>query len=74
MEYAQHRQARAALKRACVAIRHTDARYAAGSLALVKLGRSSWRIAAERPTWEQWRQLRPEHEQARRAISAALLD
>jgi hypothetical protein len=72
MEYAQHRQARAALKRACVAIRRTDARYAAGSLAVVRLGRSSWRIAAERPTWEQWRQLAPEHERARRAITQAV--
>jgi|AntDryMetagUQ889_1029465.scaffolds.fasta_scaffold05142_2 hypothetical protein len=72
MEYAQHRQARAALKRACEVIRRTDARYAAGSLAVVKFGRS-WRVQGERPTWEEWRELRPEHEQARKAISAALL-
>jgi len=72
MSYDRPRAARDALKRACVAIRRTDARYAAGSLALVKLGPSSWRIAAERPTWEQWRQLAPEHEQARRAISEAV--
>jgi hypothetical protein len=73
MDYDRARAARAALKRACEAIRRTDARYAAGSLGVVKFGRS-WRIQAERPTWEEWRELRPEHEQARRAISAALLD
>ncbi len=65
------RQCRASLKRACEAIRRTDARYGAGSLEVVKFGRS-WRIQGERPTWEQWRQLAPEHEQARRAITAAL--
>ena len=73
MDYDRPRDARAALKRACEAIRRTDARYAAGNLAVVKFGRS-WRIQAERPTWEEWRELRPEHEQARKAISAALLD
>ncbi len=72
MNYGRPRAARDALKRACVAIRRTDARYAAGSLAVVRLGRSSWRIAAERPTWEQWRQLAPEHERARRAITQAV--
>jgi hypothetical protein len=73
MDYDRHRDARAALQRATVAIRRTDARYAAGSLEVVKFGRS-WRIQAERPTWEEWRQLRAEHERARRAITAALLD
>jgi hypothetical protein len=71
MDYDRPRAGRASLKRACVAIRRTDARYAAGSLEVVKFGRS-WRIQGERPTWEQWRELRSEHEQARRAISAAL--
>ncbi len=73
MDYDRARAARAALKRACEAIRRTDARYAAGNLAVVKFGRS-WRVQAERPTWEEWRVLRPEHERARRAIRAALLD
>ena len=73
MDYDRPRDARAALKRACEAIRRTDARYAAGNLAVVKFGRS-WRVQAERPTWEEWRVLRPEHERARRAIRAALLD
>jgi hypothetical protein len=54
-----------------VAIRRTDARYAAGSLEVVKFGRS-WRIQGERPTSEEWRTLRTEHEQARSAITAAL--
>ncbi len=72
MEYARPRDARAALKRACEAIRHVDARYAAGSLGVVKFGRS-WRVQAERPTSEEWRTLRTEHEQARSALSAALL-
>ncbi len=72
MDYDRPRDARSALKRACEAIRRTDARYAAGNLAVVKFGRS-WRVQGERPTWEEWRELRPEHEQARKAISAALL-
>jgi hypothetical protein len=71
MEYERRRKAREALKRACEAIRHVDARYVAGSLAVVKLGHS-WRIQAERPTWEEWRGLRSEHEQARKAISEGL--
>jgi len=71
MDYDRPRDARAALKRACDAIRRADARYAAGSLGVVKFGRS-WRIQGERPTSEEWRQLRPEHEQTRRAISEAV--
>jgi len=71
MNYAQPRQARAALKRACETVRHVDARYAAGELQVVKtLG--SWKIISKRPRWEAWRELKAEHEQARRAITASL--
>jgi hypothetical protein len=48
-------------------VRRVDARYAAGALELTQLGRS-WRIQAERPTWEAWRELRAEHEAVREAI------
>ncbi len=71
MNYAQPRQARAALKRACETIRHKDARFAAGQLNVVKVG-SSWRIQAKRPAWECWRELKAEHEEARRVIAASL--
>jgi hypothetical protein len=54
MDYAEHRFARRALKQACAAVHKTDPRYAAGSLELTKLG-SSWRVQAERPTWETWK-------------------
>jgi hypothetical protein len=71
MDYGRPRDARAALKRACVTVRRVDPRYAAGTLELRKLGHS-WRIDAERPSWEAWRELRHEHEKARRAIAASL--
>lgn len=71
MNYSRPRDARAALKRACQTIRRADRRYAAGSLEVIKFGRS-WRIDAERPTWGAWRELRAEHEEARRAITASL--
>jgi hypothetical protein len=68
MDYDRPRAARAALKRACLTIRRTDARYAAGALDVVQIGRGNWRVAAERPTWEAWRELRPKHEAVREAI------
>jgi hypothetical protein len=68
MDYDRPRAARAALKRACLTIRRVDARYAAGALDVVQIGRGNWRIAAERPTWEAWRELRVEHEAVREAI------
>jgi hypothetical protein len=71
MDYDRPRDARRALKRACVTIRHKDARFAAGQLDVIKVG-SSWRIQAKRPTWEGWRELKAEHEEARRAIAASL--
>jgi len=71
MDYGRHRAARAALKRACATVRRVDPRYAAGTLELRKLGRS-WRIDAERPSWEAWRELRAEHEAVRAAIRAGL--
>jgi len=37
-------------------------------LELAQLGRS-WRIQAERPTWEVWRELRDEHAAVREAIA-----
>lgn len=67
MDYAEPRFARRALARACVTIRRTDARYAAGMLEVTQLGRS-WRIQAKRPTSEAWRELRAEHEAVREAI------
>jgi len=71
MDYAHPRQARAAIKRACETIRHVDARYAAGELGVTKtLG--SWKVVAKRPRWDAWREVRGEHERARRAIKAAL--
>jgi hypothetical protein len=71
MNYAQPRQARAAIRRACETIRRKDARFAAGTLELVKFG-GSWRIQAKRPAWESWRELKPEYEEARQAIAASL--
>ncbi len=71
MGYGRHRDARAALARACATVRRVDPRYAAGTLELRKLGHS-WRIDAERPSWESWRELKPEYEEARRAITASL--
>jgi hypothetical protein len=54
MDYAEHRFARRALKQACATVHKTDPRYAAGAVELIKLG-SSWRVQAERPTWEAWK-------------------
>lgn len=68
MDYAEPRFARRALARACVTIRRTDARYAAGALEVSQLGRS-WRIQAERLTWEAWRELRAEHQAVRETIA-----
>lgn len=70
MDYGRHRDARAALKRACATVRRVDPRYAAGTLELRKLGRS-WRIDAERPSWEIWQAERGEHERVRRALREA---
>jgi hypothetical protein len=72
MDYDRPRAARAALKRACVTIRRTDARYAAGALDVVQVARHNWRIAAERPTWEAWRELRAEHAAVREQIARSL--
>jgi hypothetical protein len=72
MDYDRPRDARAALKRACVTIRRTDARYAAGALDVVQVGRHNWRIAAERPTWDAWRELRAEHAAVRAQIARSL--
>ena len=69
MAYDRPRDARAALKRACLTIRQVDARYAAGALEVVQVGRGNWRIAAERPTWDAWRELRDEHQAVREAIA-----
>lgn len=71
MNYAQHRQARAALARACGTVRKTDPRYAAGSLDVVKLGKS-WRVHAERPTWDVWRAQRDEQAEVRAIVRASL--
>jgi len=71
MNYAQHRQARAALARACETVRKTDPRYAAAILEVTKLG-SSWRVHAERPNWDSWRAQREEQAQARVAVRQAL--
>jgi len=77
MTYGQHRQARAALKRACATVRNVDARYAAGHLAVARVGKT-WRIQAERPTWDTWCQLRgrtthaPPDDAERRRIQAKL--
>jgi hypothetical protein len=68
MDYDRPRAARAALKRACLTIRRVDARYAAGALDVVQIGRGNWRVAAERPTWEAWRELRAEHQAVREVI------
>ena len=73
MDYDRSRAARAALKRACLTIRQVDARYAAGALDVVQVGRGNWRIAAERPTWEAWRELRAEHAAVREAIARSRL-
>jgi hypothetical protein len=70
MNYAEPKFARRALKRACQTIRRQDARFAAGSLEVVKFS-GSWRIEARRPAWESWRQLRGQHEQARTALREA---
>jgi hypothetical protein len=67
MDYAQPRQARAAIKRACQTVCQVDARYAAGELHVVKsLG--SWKVIAKRPLWETWREARAEHAEVRRIL------
>lgn len=71
MHYAQPRQARAAIKRACETIRRVDARYAAGELQVVKTF-GAWKVVAKRPRWEVWREAREEHERVRRAIGESL--
>lgn len=71
MNYAQHRQARAALARACATVKRTDPRYAAATLEVVKLG-SSWRVLAERPTWESWRAQRAEQAEVRALLQREL--
>ncbi len=71
MDYAEHRFARRALKSACATVHKIDPRYAAGSLELTKLG-SSWRIQAERPTWDTWKQQREEQAQVRALIADSL--
>jgi hypothetical protein len=70
MDYAEHRFARRALKNACATVHKIDPRYAAGSLELTKLG-SSWRIQAERPTWDMWKQQREEQAQVRALIASS---
>jgi hypothetical protein len=55
-----------------VTIRRVDARYAAGALDVVQVGRHNWRIAAERPTWDAWRELRAEHAAVREQIARSL--
>lgn len=72
LDYERSVDARVALKRACQAIRRTDARYAAGVVQVVKFGRS-WRVQAERPTWEAWCQLRDEHAAVRAVFETSPL-
>jgi len=74
MSYERPRDARAALKQACLVVRKVDPRYAAGEVDVVKLG-SSWRVQAQRPTWEAWK-AQAQHqlevrEQVRRSIAEA---
>jgi len=71
MNHAEHRHARRALKAACLMVRKTDPRYGAGELDLVQMGRS-WRIQAERPTWDAWRAQRDEQAAVRAEIAASL--
>jgi hypothetical protein len=65
MDYARHRDARAALAQACKTIRLVDLRYR--SIDVVRFGRS-WRIAADRLTADELRQLGPELRSARQAL------
>lgn len=67
MDYARHRDARAALARACRTIRMVDIRYR--SIDVMQFGRS-WRITADRLTAEELRDLGPELRSARQAIRA----
>ncbi len=71
MNYAQQRQARAAIKRACETIQRVDARYAPGELQVIKTF-GAWKIVAKRPRWEAWREARDEHERVRRAVRESL--
>jgi hypothetical protein len=73
MDYAEHRFARRALKQACATVHKTDPRYAAGSLALTKLG-SSWRIQAERPTWEAWKAQAQQQLEVRNEVRRSIED
>ncbi len=66
------RKRRESLKVACATIRRRDPRYAAGTLEVRKVGHS-WRIDAERPSWDAWRAERAEHERVRRAIRESLV-
>jgi len=63
--------ARAAIRRACGTVRRIDPRYAAGRLDVVKVGRS-WRVEAERPTWDTWRAQRDEQARVRAIVRDAL--
>jgi len=71
MSYERPRDARAALKGACLTVRKVDPRYSAGELDVVKLG-SSWRIQAERPNWDAWKAQRQEQAQIRMLIADSL--
>jgi len=71
MDYERPRAARAAIQRACGTVRRIDPRYAAGRLDVVKVGRS-WRVQAERPTWDTWRAQRDEQARVRAIVRDAL--
>ena len=71
MGHAEYRHSRRALKAACLTVRKVDPRYGAGELDVVKLG-SSWRIQAERPNWDAWKEQRQEQDQIRMLIADSL--
>lgn len=70
MNYGQHRQARAAIRRAAETVMEVDPRFGAGRIQMVKRG-SIHQLIVERPTAQTWEQLKKEQEHVRSVIAAS---
>lgn len=71
MDYAEHRFARRALRRACETISKVDPRYGAGMIEMRKQGKRH-QLVIERPTKDAWAQLQQEQAQVRAQIKESL--
>lgn len=72
MDYAHHRQARAAIRRAADTITKVDPRFGAGEIKMRKQG-ARHQLVIERPTAEAWESIKRQQAEARAIIASSPL-